>query len=226
MLVLYATDAAGFLSEPLPNAVDGEGAGEAGARACAWLRKNHRTAALADYASAQDAHIMFLPAQLAVCDELSALLSGVKSSTDLKQSGRDPSRGFHSLALAAVKSIHGRLRRRPRQTLVVTTPRGVGQSRPRGAAEDWHHGEGRDAHSLRGIGLLDDGRTDRPCRPGPRTDRPQPARSDRDVRPDHRPRRLQEPNWTDEAHRTQRALVMNGRMLVLRHRASSRRVLG
>ena len=36
--------------------------------------------------------------------------------------------------------------------------------------------------------------------------------------PGHRPRRLQEPNWTDEAHRTHRALVTNGRMLVLRHR--------
>ena len=42
---------------------------------------------MADYASAQDAHIVFLPGRLAVYDELSALLSGVKSSTDLKQSG-------------------------------------------------------------------------------------------------------------------------------------------
>ncbi len=115
VLVLYAADAAGFLSEPLPNALDGEGAGdrfrdrlgladleylgrsavarqvlasrEAGARACAWLPKDHGTAALAHYASAQDAHIVFVPEQLAVYDELSALLSGVKSSTDLKQSG-------------------------------------------------------------------------------------------------------------------------------------------
>ena len=102
-------------SEPLPNALDGEGAGdrfrdrlgladleylgrsglarqvvasrEAGARACAWLPKDHGMAALAAYASGQDAHIVFLPAQLAVYDAISALLSGVKSSTDLEQSG-------------------------------------------------------------------------------------------------------------------------------------------
>ena len=42
---------------------------------------------MAHYVSAQDAHIVFVPEQLAVYDELSALLSGVKSSTDLKQSG-------------------------------------------------------------------------------------------------------------------------------------------
>ena len=115
VLVLYAADSAGFMSEPLPNALDGEGAGdrfrdrlgladleylgrsglarqvvasrEAGAHACAWLPKDHGTAALAAYASGQDAHIVFLPAHLAVYDEISALLSGVKSSTDLEQSG-------------------------------------------------------------------------------------------------------------------------------------------
>ena len=49
--------------------------------------KDHGTAALAHYVSAQDAHIVFVPEQLAVYDELSALLSGVKCSTDLKLSG-------------------------------------------------------------------------------------------------------------------------------------------
>jgi len=60
-------------------------------------------------------------------------------------------------------------------------------------------------HSLRGIGFLDDGRSDPPRCPGLRTDRPQPARSDRDLRPGHRPRHLNQSNCTEETHRTHRS---------------------
>lgn len=102
VLVLYAADAAGFLSEPLPNAIDADGAGdrfggrlgladleylgraaiasqvvearESGTRVAAWLPKGHGMGALADYAHAQGAHIVFLPEQLAAHDEMSALL--------------------------------------------------------------------------------------------------------------------------------------------------------
>ena len=110
-----------------------------------------------------------------------------------------PSEGRrHCLASRPCRLLRAdRLRRRPRRTLVVPTPRGVGQSRPRGAAEDRQHGEGRDVDSVRGIGLLDDGRSDLPRRPGLRTDRPQPARSDREVRLDHRPCRP-EPTRADD----------------------------
>ena len=121
----------------------------------------------------------------------------------------DPARRVHlgpasddTIGRSCGDTPRDRLRRRPRRTLVVPTPGGVGQSRPRGAAEDRQHREGRDVHSLRGIGLLDDGRSDLPRRPGLRTDRSQPARSDRDLRPGRRPRRLNQSNCTEETHRT------------------------
>lgn len=114
VLVLFAADAAGFFSEPMPNAIDAEGAGDrfgdrlgladleylgrpavasqvvegrsAGARVAAWLPKDHGMGALAEYAYAQGAHIVFLPEQLASHDELSALLKGLKSSTGVAPS--------------------------------------------------------------------------------------------------------------------------------------------
>ncbi|MEO8470494.1 MAG: hypothetical protein ABI573_12625, partial [Chloroflexota bacterium] len=108
VLVLYAADAAGFMSEPLPNATDADGAGDrfggrlgladlaylgrseiagqvaegrgAGARVAAWLPKGHGMGALAEYASAQGAHIVFLPEELASHEELSAKLLGPTDS--------------------------------------------------------------------------------------------------------------------------------------------------
>ncbi len=108
LLVLYAADAAGFMSEPLPNTIDADGAEDrfggrlgladleylgrpeiagqvvegrdAGARVAAWLPKGHGMAALAEYASAQGAHIVFLPEELASHEELSAKLSGLTDS--------------------------------------------------------------------------------------------------------------------------------------------------
>ena len=44
-------------------------------------------AALAEYATEQDAHIVFLPARLPVSDELTGLLTGSKDTTDLKRAG-------------------------------------------------------------------------------------------------------------------------------------------
>ncbi|MEO6207200.1 MAG: hypothetical protein ABIP77_04525 [Candidatus Limnocylindrales bacterium] len=108
VVILFAADAAGFLSEPMPNAIDAEGAGNrfgdrlgladleylgraavasqvvegrsAGARVAAWLPKDHGVRALAEYAHAEGAHIVFLPEQLASHDELGALLKGLKTS--------------------------------------------------------------------------------------------------------------------------------------------------
>ena len=102
----------------MPNAIDAEGAGNrfgdrlgladleylgraavasqvvegrsAGARVAAWLPKDHGMGALAEYAHAEGAHIVFLPEQLASHDELSALLKGLlkglKTSTGVAPS--------------------------------------------------------------------------------------------------------------------------------------------
>ena len=114
VLLLYTADAGGILSDPMPNAIDAEGTDEefgdrlgladleylgrsdiakqvvesrmAGARAAAWLPKDKGMAALAQYASEQDAHIVFLPGELPVSDELTGLLTGGKEA-DLKRSG-------------------------------------------------------------------------------------------------------------------------------------------
>lgn len=114
VVVLYAADAAGFLSEPMPNAIDAEGAGDrfgdrlgladleylgrsdiagqvadgrrAGARVAAWLPKDHGLGALAEYALAQDAHLVYLPAQLGSADELGALFRAPKGSTTVVRS--------------------------------------------------------------------------------------------------------------------------------------------
>jgi hypothetical protein len=98
VLILYAADAAGFMSEPMPNAIDAEGAEDrfgdrvgladleylgraaiagqvaeeraTGARAAAWLPKGHGMEALAEYARSVGAHGLFLPGSLGPYDEL------------------------------------------------------------------------------------------------------------------------------------------------------------
>jgi hypothetical protein len=115
VLLLYTADAGGILSDPLPNAIDAEGTDDefgdrlgladleylgrsdvakqvvesraGGARAAAWLPKDRGMAALAEYATEQDAHIVFLPARLPVSDELTGLLTGRKDTKELKRSG-------------------------------------------------------------------------------------------------------------------------------------------
>jgi hypothetical protein len=115
VLLLYTADAGGILSDPLPNAIDAEGTDEqfgdrlgladleylgrsdvakqvvesraAGARAAAWLPKDRGMSALAEYASEQDAHIVFLPSRLPVADELTGLLKGGKDTAELKRAG-------------------------------------------------------------------------------------------------------------------------------------------
>ncbi len=102
VVVLFAADAAGFMTEPMPNALDAEGAGDrfsdrlgladleylgrsalgdqvnegraAGARVAAFLPKGHGMGALAEYVHSVGAHIVYLPGVLAPHDELSALL--------------------------------------------------------------------------------------------------------------------------------------------------------
>lgn len=114
VVILYAADTAGILSEPMPNAIDADGADarfggrlgladleylgraevarqvvearDAGARAAAWLPKGRGMDALAEYARAQDAHIVFLPDNLAADDELNALLNEPKTSAKVAQS--------------------------------------------------------------------------------------------------------------------------------------------
>lgn len=109
VLVLFAADAAGFLSEPLPNALDAEGAEDrfgdrlgladleylgrqavatqvaegraAGTRVAAWLPKGHGMGAMAEYAVTLGAHIVFLPGQLPSRDELVTSLEGLKDSS-------------------------------------------------------------------------------------------------------------------------------------------------
>jgi hypothetical protein len=105
VMILYAADAAGFMSEPMPNAIDAEGAEDrfgdrlgladleylgraaiasqvteeraAGARAAAWLPKGHGVQALAEYASSVGAHLLFLPDKLGPYDE-SVTASGIE----------------------------------------------------------------------------------------------------------------------------------------------------
>jgi hypothetical protein len=105
VLILYAADAAGFMSEPMPNAIDAEGAEDrfgdrlgladleylgrsaiasqvaeeraAGARAAAWLPKGHGVQALVEYAVSVSAHRLFLPEALGPYDE-SVTASGIE----------------------------------------------------------------------------------------------------------------------------------------------------
>jgi hypothetical protein len=111
IVILYAADAASWLSEPLPNQWDSEGeadqfgdrlspedldalgrsaianqvreANRAGVRASAWLPKDKGVSALAEYASGQAAHILFVPESLDAIDELRPLLAPAAS-------GREP----------------------------------------------------------------------------------------------------------------------------------------
>ena len=105
VMILYAADAAGFMSEPMPNAIDAEGAEDrfgdrlgladleylgrsaiagqvaeeraAGARAAAWLPKDHGVQALAEYAVSVNANRLFLPDKLGPYDE-SVTASGIE----------------------------------------------------------------------------------------------------------------------------------------------------
>jgi hypothetical protein len=103
LLILFAADVASLWSEPMPNQWASEGEGErfgdhlsandletlgrsaiagqvregrrAGARASAWLPKDKGIKALAEYALAEGAHIVFVPESLDSIDELGPLLT-------------------------------------------------------------------------------------------------------------------------------------------------------
>src|SRR5665811_1683724 len=98
MLILFATDVASWWSEPMPNQWASEGEGDrfgdrlgpedleilgqsaiagqvregpgAGIRVSAWLPKDHGAEALAAYAIAQDAHLVFVSESLDSIDAL------------------------------------------------------------------------------------------------------------------------------------------------------------
>jgi hypothetical protein len=110
MLILFAADVASSWSEPMPNqwASEGEGdrfgdrlspedleflgrsaiAGQVrevvarGGRASAWLPKDKGVEALAEYASVQRAHIVFVPESLDSMDELRPLLASSGDAAD------------------------------------------------------------------------------------------------------------------------------------------------
>lgn len=103
MLILYAADAASLWADPMPNEWDSDGeverfgdrlspedldflgrsaisgqvreAHRSGAKASAWLPKDKGIEALAAYASAQGAHMVFVPAALDSIDALGRLLA-------------------------------------------------------------------------------------------------------------------------------------------------------
>jgi len=113
MLILYAADVASLFSEPLPNQWDSEGeahrfgdrlnpedleflgraaiAGQVregrrgGVMASAWLPKDKGIEALAQYASAQGAHIMFVSESLDSIDELRQLLAAAGGANETAQ---------------------------------------------------------------------------------------------------------------------------------------------
>src|SRR5664280_2916568 len=110
MLILFAADVASWWSEPMPNQWASEGEGDrfgdrlnpedleflgrsaiagqvresrrAGVRASAWLPKDKGIEALAEYASVQGAHIVFVPESLDSIDELRPLLASAGSAGD------------------------------------------------------------------------------------------------------------------------------------------------
>ena len=110
MLILFAADVASAWSEPMPNQWASEGEGDrfgdrlspedleflgrsaiagqvresrrAGVRASAWLPKDKGIEALAEYASVQGAHIVFVPESLDSIDELRPLLASAGSAGD------------------------------------------------------------------------------------------------------------------------------------------------
>lgn len=109
-LILYAADVASLWSEPMPNQWDSEGEAEQfgdrlspedldflgrsaiagqvregrreGVMASASLPKDKGIEALAEYASAQGAHIVFVPESLASIDELRPLLAAAEGARE------------------------------------------------------------------------------------------------------------------------------------------------
>jgi hypothetical protein len=108
MLILFAADVASLWSEPMPNQWASEGEAEqfgdrlssndlelvgrsaiaqqvrktrrAGVRASAWLPKDKGIKALAEYAFAQGAHIVFAPESLDFIGELRLLLTAAEGA--------------------------------------------------------------------------------------------------------------------------------------------------
>ena len=109
-LILYAADVGSLLWEPMPNQLDSEGEAEQfgdrlspedleflgrsaiagqvrdglreGVMASAWLPKDKGIEALAEFASAQGAHIVFVPESLASIDELRPLLAAAEGARE------------------------------------------------------------------------------------------------------------------------------------------------
>ena len=110
MLILFAADVASSWSEPMPNQWASEGEGDrfgdrlspedleflgrsaiagqvregrrAGVRASGWLPKDKGIEALAEYAFAQTAHVVFVPESLDSMDELRPLLASSGDAAD------------------------------------------------------------------------------------------------------------------------------------------------
>lgn len=113
MLILYAANVASLWSEPMPNQWASEGEAErfgdrlspedleflgrsavagqvregrrAGVRASAWLPKDKGIEALSEYASAQGAHMVFVPESLDSIDELRPLLASAGGARETAQ---------------------------------------------------------------------------------------------------------------------------------------------
>lgn len=118
VVILYAADAASAFSEPMPNqwASEGEGdqfsdrlspddlevlgraaiaeqvrsAGRRGVKTAAWLPKDKGVLALAEYAGAESAHILFVSEVIDALDELRAAVGGGDGARDgAGEAGRD-----------------------------------------------------------------------------------------------------------------------------------------
>jgi hypothetical protein len=112
VLILYAADAASWLSEPMPNQWASEGEAERfgdrlgpedldglgrsaiadqvrearrnGVRAAAWLPKDKGAAAMAEYAVREGAHIIFVPESLDSLDEARSALEAAGGAVELQ----------------------------------------------------------------------------------------------------------------------------------------------
>ncbi|MEO8230400.1 MAG: hypothetical protein ABI628_11660 [Chloroflexota bacterium] len=112
VLILYAADVASWLSEPMPNQWGSEGEGERfgdrlsatdldalgraaiadqvrdaqrdGVRAAAWLPKDKGGAAMAEYAVAEAAQILFVPASLDSIEEVRSTLAASGNAVELR----------------------------------------------------------------------------------------------------------------------------------------------
>ena len=110
IVILFAADVASWWSEPMPNQWASEGEGDrfgdrlspkdlealgrsaiakqvrasrrAGAKASAWPPKDKGVGALADYAAAEDAHIVFVPESLDSIDELREHIAAAGDASD------------------------------------------------------------------------------------------------------------------------------------------------